>query len=44
MFRLTNKGSQSHKNHKIINQTMKISESDQSIPKSSLQLQMEKQR
>jgi len=44
MFRLTNKGSQSRKNHKIINQTTKISESDQAIPKSSLQIQMEKQR
>jgi len=43
MFRLTNKGSQSRKNHKIINQTTKISESDQAIPKSSLQIQMEKQ-
>lgn len=44
MFRLTNKGSQSRKNHKIINQTTKISEMDQAIPKSSLQIQMEKQR
>lgn len=40
MFRLTNKGNQSRKNHKIINQTTKISDTDAPVSQTAVQAQM----
>ena len=37
MFRLTNKGNQSRKNHKIINQTTKISDTDAKLSQTAIQ-------
>jgi len=39
MFRLTNKGNQSRKNHKIINQTTKISDTDAKLSQTAIQAQ-----
>ena len=40
MFRLTNKGNQSRKNHKIINQTTKVSDNDAKLSQTAMQSQM----
>jgi len=43
MFRLTNKGNQSRKNHKIINQTTKISDNDSKISQTTINAQVQQE-
>jgi hypothetical protein len=44
MFRLSNKGNQSRNNHKIINQTTKICDSDGGLSKTAIQAQLQQEQ
>ena len=43
MFRLTNKGNQSRKNHKILNQTTKICDNAGGLSKTTIQAQLQQE-